>query len=608
MSRLRLPALIAAGVAILLAAALVWFAPFQRPHNVIIFVADGLRSASVTDETAPTMAEIRRDGVDFHNSHSMFPSITTPNASAIATGHRLGDTGDFANTMFPGLPALPSAAPNLVPTFEDDGVLGDMNARYGGNYLDETTVLAAAHAKGYSTAAIGKLGPTAIQDVTARDGKGSIVIDDNTGGPGGLPLPTDVMGAIKALGLDAAAPDRALNSDPGTYNRSGVHVANVEQQNWFAAVAAQVLLPRFKAANKPFVLVFWSRDPDGTQHNQGDSLNSINPGINGPTSKAAIRNADNDLSRLRDALKRLGLDKTTDIVVTADHGFSTASKQSVTSPSALMSFRDVPKGFLPPGFLAIDLSKALGLALHDGNGLDVDLAGGFHPRDAGLLGPDALHPSVVIAPNGGSDEIWLPGADAKALAPKIVQALAVQDYTGAVFVDDQYGSIPGTLPMSQISLVGSARTPRPAIIVSFRSFSTGCPNPELCGVEVADTSLQQGQGIHGTFGRADTHNFMAAIGPDFKRHYFDETPVSNADWAVTLSKILKLHRLSVGTLAGRGMGESLKGARDVSFVHRIVRSAPAANGFVTVLDMQEAAGIPYYDTAGDPERTLGARR
>jgi len=275
--------MIAAGLGILLAAMLVWFTPLQQPHNVIIFVADGLRSASVTDETAPTMAEIRRDGVDFHNSHSMFPSVTTPNASAIATGHRLGDTGDFANTMFPGTPALPSAAPNLVPTFEDDAVLGDMNARYGGDYLNETTVLAAARANGFSTAAIGKLGPTAIQDVTARDGKGSIIIDDNTGGPYGLPLPADLVAAIKAEGLDIVAPDRGLNTDPGTYNRSGVRVANVEQQTWFARVAAQVLLPRFKAANRPFVLVFWSRDPDGTQHNQGDSLNSISPGINGPT-------------------------------------------------------------------------------------------------------------------------------------------------------------------------------------------------------------------------------------------------------------------------------------------------------------------------------------
>ena len=581
------------------------FMALQRPHNVIIFVADGLRSASVTDETAPTMAEIRRDGVDFHNSHSMFPSITTPNASAIATGHRLGDTGDFSNTMFPGLPALRSARPNLVPTLEDDAVLQDMNDRFGGDYLNETTLLAAARAKGYSTAAIGKLGPTAVQDVPTRKGGGSIIIDDNTGGPDGFALPREVVEEIKALGLDTVAPDRALNSDPGTYIRSGVHVANVEQQNWFAAVASEVLLPRFKAAGKPFVLVFWSRDPDGTQHNEGDSLNSLTPGINGPTSRAAIRNADNDLARLRATLKRLGLDKSTDIVVTADHGFSTASKQSATSPAAKLTYRDVPKGFLPAGFLAIDLSKALGLPLHESNGLDVDLANGFRPRGGSLLG-DVAHPSVVIGPNGGTDEIWLPGPDAKTLAPKIVRALVAQDYTGGVFVDDRLGRVPGALALSQISMVGTARTPRPSIIVSFRSFSTGCANAELCGAEVADTDLQQGQGIHGTFGRADTHNFMAAIGPDFKRRYLDPTPVSNADWAVTLSKILGLNRPSVGPRAGRGMSESLKGAAEVASVRRVVRSTPAANGFVTVLDLQEAGGVQYYDTAGAPGRTLGA--
>jgi hypothetical protein len=35
-------------------------------------------------------------------------------------------------------------------------------------------------------------------------------------------------------------------------------------------------------------------------------------------------------------------------------------------------------------------------------------------------------------------------------------------------------------------------------------------------VEIADTGLQQGQGMHGSFSRADTFNNMAAIGPDFK--------------------------------------------------------------------------------------------
>ena len=323
---------------------------------------------------------------------------------------------------------------------------------------------------------------------------------------------------------------------------------------------------------------------------------------------AAIRNASNDLQALRDALRALGLDKTTDIVVTADHGFSTASKQSATSPSAKIAYRDVPAGFLPPGFLAIDLAQALGLPLYDANGLQVELKDGFHPRHGGAaLGADPLHPEILIGANGGADLIWLPRADAKALAPKVVAALTAQDYTGGVFVDDALGPIPGTLPFSAVGLEGDARTPRPAIIVSFRSFAGACGQPEICGIEVADTDLQQGQGIHGTFGRADTHNFMAAIGPDFKAGFVDPAPVSNADLAVTLAKALRLKIAPRGALRGRVLGESLKGGTATAFAARTLRSAPAANGFVTVLNAQEAGGAAYFDAGGAPGRTLGLR-
>jgi arylsulfatase A-like enzyme len=447
-----------------------------------------------------------------------------------------------------------------------------------------------------------------VQDVTADPARGTIVIDDETGAGDGLPVPPEVLKAIKAAGLATTAPDRGLNTDPGDYIRSGVKVANVDQQDWFVDVATKVLLPRFKARGKPFVMVFWSRDPDGTQHNQGDSLNTLSPGINGPTSMAAIRNASNDLQRLRDTLKALGLDRTTDVVVTADHGFSTASKQSATSPAARVSYRDVPAGFLPPGFLAIDLARALGLALQDGSGLPVELRDGFHPRHGGAaLGPDPAHPEVVIGSNGGADLIWLPNGDAGALAPKIVGALAAQDYTGAVFVDDRLGPIPGALPFSAIGLMGAARTPRPAIVVSFRSYGGDCGRPEVCGVEVADTDLQQGQGIHGTFGRADTHNFMAAIGPDFKSGFVDPAPVSNADLAPTLAKVLRLKITPRGAQTGRVLGESLRGGAPVAFAARTVRSAPAANGFVTVLNAQDVGPVPYFDAAGAPGRTLGLR-
>src|SRR5690349_23592598 len=102
--------------------------------------------------------------------------------------------------------------------------------------------------------------------------------------------------------------------------------------------------------------------------------------------------------------------------------------------------------------------------------------------------------------------------------------LAGQDYASGIFVDDSLGTIPGALPLSSIQLKGSAVTPIPSIVVNFRSFAAGCGDPLMCAVTVVDHTLQQGQGMHGSFSRADTANFMAALGPDFRRGYTDLLP------------------------------------------------------------------------------------
>src|SRR5262249_19737935 len=156
-----------------------------------------------------------------------------------------------------------------------------------------------------------------------------------------------------------------------------------------------VLLPRLSAGGKPFVLLFWSPDPDNTQHNQTDSLEQLTPGINGPTSRAGIHNASDDLARIRAALVAQHLDATTDIIVIADHGFATISKQSQNSYSASLHFRDFPAGQLPPGFLSIDLSHALNMPLFNSNGLDVALDQGVAPRGGALIGPDFEHPHII---------------------------------------------------------------------------------------------------------------------------------------------------------------------------------------------------------------------
>jgi arylsulfatase A-like enzyme len=577
------------------------------PHNVILFVPDGLRGRIVTPQTAPAMAELRDKGVHFKNSHSLFPTFTTANASAMATGHYLGDSGDFSNTIYTGYPVA-AAGGTVTPFLESDPVLHDVDEHFGGDYLNEETILKIARAKGYSTAAIGKLGPTLIFDHTDKigaDGLHSIVIDDSTGGKGGVPLSDEMKAALAKANLPLEAPSRGDNAKAGDSKTAGTTVPNTKQQAYFTDVAAKVVLPMFKARNKPFVMVVWSRDPDGSQHNNGDSLNTVTPGINGPTSLAGIKNADDNLAQLRKALDDLGLAATTNIIVSSDHGFSTISKESKTSPSVKNTYPDTPKDFLPMGFLAIDLAKTLDLPLFDPNDKNAAVADNAYPKAGnGLLGKDPAKPDLVVATNGGSDLIYLPNKDKK-LAERTVKALLDQDYVSGIFVDDKLGRFPGTVEMSQLGLKGKAVTPNPSIVVNFRSYTTGCDEPTNCSVEIADTVLRQGQGMHGSFGRGDTLNFTAAIGPDFKAGYIDPLPVSNADIGKTIAQLMNLRATANGGLEGRVMSEALPGGIVPKAADGSIVSKPAANGLKTVVKYQRVLSQRYFDVAGFPGRTVG---
>lgn len=572
----------------------------ERPHNVVIFVADGLRYDSVTAEDAPALTAAKTAGVDFTNSHSLYPTITTVNASAIATGHYIGDTGNFGNSLYVGSKDFGKTA---TPFIEDDEVLGQLNAAFGSNYLNEMSLLAAAREQGLATAAIGKTGPTAIQDITARDGTTTIVIDDSLGKPQGLLLSPDIAKAIAAAGLPLTAPKTS--------------VPNIAQNAYMLAITTKAVLPKLKASNKPFVLVFWSRDPDASQHATKDSVGNLTPGINGPTSKAAIRNADNTFAGLMAALKDQGFADTTNVFITADHGFSTIGKTIDSRQSKAAEYDWKTNGNkneshgpvdLRSGFVAIDLAADYDLPLFDPNmKRDVDYRAGHRPSYGnGFIGKYPKAPEVIVVANGGSDLIYLPTADAPKHVRRIVDFLTRQPYVSGIFVDDTFGPIPGALPMSAINYRGSAKTPQPAIIFSFASsLAPNCEPTLLCAVEFADTSLKTGQGMHGSFSRADTRNFMAATGPDFRHGIISPAPISNADIVPTLAQILHLSIPSKGALTGRVLTEALTDGKSVSFGRKRLQSAPAANGQTTVLNWQTADGRAYFDAAGFPGRTVG---
>src|SRR4029077_13804491 len=271
----------------------------KKHRNVIIFIADGLRPGSVNSTDAPTLLSVRNHGVNFVNSNTIY------------SGYPIFNTGNFGRT-----------AGTNTPFIENNPILADLDDHYNGNYLTEETLLQVARAHGYNTASIGKVGPVAIQDVTQLNPVGqafptpvTIFIDDATGTANGVPLPANAITALTNAGLPLVTPLRVQPS--GNNTTPGTLVPNATQQQYFADATTKAVLPAFKASGNPFVLVYWSRDPDGTQHNQGDSLNTLIPGINGPTSKAGVHNADNNLKQILDYINsNPDLAANTDIFIT----------------------------------------------------------------------------------------------------------------------------------------------------------------------------------------------------------------------------------------------------------------------------------------------------
>ncbi|MEO6806820.1 MAG: alkaline phosphatase family protein, partial [Edaphobacter sp.] len=539
------------------------------------------------------------------------------------------------------------ASGTIVPFLENDQVLADMNDVFAGNYLGERTLLGVAREKGFNVASVGKLGPTAIQqnelvrwnETGKVGGNGAIVVDDSTGAANGVVLPDDVIAALEKEKMPTSAPLRTngyadasqwSNGFTGDAVTAGTLVANKVQEKWFVDVATKVLLPKFSDDTKPFVLLFWSRDPDGSQHNEGDSLQRLTPGINGPTSDAGLRNADACLKQLLDWLDAHPAVKAkTDVVVTSDHGFATISRREIAAdgamtavPSAGMQYdsgsaKPEPPGTLPTGFLAVDLGirehmrvfdsarrAKLGPSAYE----ELRIGGGQSQspvRGNALLG-DAVtrvngsDAKLIVAANGGSDLVYVPSGDA-ALVHQTIAALLGLDYVGGIFVDDRYcptaKECAGTLPLSAVGLVGASKVPRPAIVIAFRHFDQRARDLQS-SAQVSDTTLQEGQGMHGGFGREQTLNNMAAWGPDFKSGFVDEAPVGNMDLTPTIASILGFEMPSVGSLKGRVMREAMVGQSVAAGSGvKTMTSEATADGARTLMEYEEMSGVRYYDRA-----------
>ncbi len=144
----------------------------SRAKLNIVLVLDGLRPDAVTAQATPNLWRLRTEGVDFPNSHSVFPTVTRVNATAIATGTYPGHNGIVGNTLY-----VRAVDPNHAFGNDDHVNLLRLDAVTGGGMVLAKTLGEILQERGKQLAAVssGSSGSALLTNPRAPQGVGVLV-------------------------------------------------------------------------------------------------------------------------------------------------------------------------------------------------------------------------------------------------------------------------------------------------------------------------------------------------------------------------------------------------------------------------------------------------
>lgn len=563
--------------------------------RVLLIVWDGLRPDMVSAADTPNLARLQAGGVEFADHHSTYPTLTMINASSFATGAYPGTHGFYGNWIWVPKANGRDSSDRIVdfqqPVFtEDYAILQAIDAAEAGRLFSVPTVFEAAARAGLNVALLGKGGPTFVQNR-----RGTVpFIDDKTVMPQSFAQAlANASVPIPKLWRNAYPADPDTNfsksDDPTAISGSALmkHGAiadptrtDVQPFVSVNAYHARVLTDYVLPTLKPRLAMLWLRNPDSTEHTFG-------PGS--AAAHQALRSTDAILGGVLTRLDELGLSASTNIMIVSDHGHSHVSGSLDYFPLRAVNNGAVgdidANGYSVSGDVrTVDLLRRAGLLAYDGmreqcnsvlsgigrNGLSMYL---HKPIDAQFVcnpnivttgdftvpGKLPAHtPYAVVAPDGGSEYVYVPSHDAT-FVEKLVRFFQSRPQYGAVFIDSKrYGRVSGALPLSVVRLA-NAEGRNPDLIVSF-NFDADARISGLPGIEYSSSYVASNRGTHGSFSPRDVHNVLIANGPAFKPDFHrDELPSANVDVAPTIAAILGLRLPSAD---GRALYEALRDSKN----------------------------------------------
>jgi type I phosphodiesterase/nucleotide pyrophosphatase len=564
---------------------------------IVLMVFDGLRPDAVNESDAPNLSALMREGVALRHHHAIFPTLTMVNAAALATGGLPAATGIMGDSMYL---ALDLKQANSIPVLsgllerpidlENSRYLAALNGpgAFDGRLLGIEGVAQEVERAGGYAAIIGKQGPTFLFDDRMGEAASHapageyLFLSDDMAVPAGIASELPSQPAIK-------------RDDPGSV---------IARDAWFTDVALKQALPVAKAASsegRPALVVLWQHNVDLAQHVAG---------LGTKPALEALRQTDANLGRIRAAIGALGIVERTDVLVVSDHGFATIRMR--------VSLRDL--------LVEAGIKKS----------------------------NDSME--IIVAPNGGNDLVYLSPTEfgseeaRRAMLVRIVNFAEAQEWCGPIFSlkpatgaklkrEEYLGWIPGTFAQESVGLYNAERSPD--LVISFRELAevdnqglTGPGNPAfaleghgrqtvanrsyelvrpIAGLVYSDTDSEHfttGMGTHGAAGARELHNFAAAVGPDFRRHFVDTEPTGNTDIAATIRHIL--HEAEPAGAMGRAITEALiEGGGALTAARQSTMTAYLAlQGVevVTTLRSTRFDGHDYLDDASVRRKPIGNTR
>ena len=483
-----------------------------KATHVVLIVWDGMRPDFVSEQNTPTLFEMSRRGVTFAHHHPVYISSTEVNGTALATGVYPSQSTILANAEF-----RPAINPHTFVEMQDLNTIRKGDEISGGHYLNFPTVGEILHEHGFRTAIAGSKPIALLHDRAERasDALGDTLFAGET-------LPAD----LKAQLLSALGPFPAAK---GT---------KIKCDQWTTTALTEEL---WKNGVPPYSLL-WLAEPDYSQHKDG-------PGA--PNPMRGIKNSDEQLRRVLEALKEKNALDSTDVIVVSDHGFSTVLKIVDIMPTLQMAGLPVATNFpsLPP------------------------------PKG-----------DILMVSDGGVVLFYVSGHD-KEQIEKTVHCLQTQPSSGVIFTKD---AMAGTFTLADVHL-DSPFAPDIAVVMRWTGGTNqyGAPGMMYCD----RAYWLPNKGSHGTLCPTELHNTGVAFGPDFKNGMTDSLPTGNIDIAPTILWLLGVepkHKMSgrvlteALTIPGPAVGAAQTHHKEASEKH---------DGFVwrQYLDISEVNGVEYID-------------